>query len=92
MLRSDAIARLRLRRIGLLLKEFLLFSVSARALLRRSALLRRLLRSLHLRLRLRRRILLHLPLRLTTLLVRLVFATTPAAPMSLRLSLAIGLG
>jgi hypothetical protein len=29
VLRSDAVARLRLRRIGFLLKEFLLFSVSA---------------------------------------------------------------
>jgi hypothetical protein len=55
-------------------------------------LLLRLLRSLHLRLNRRRLILLNRPLRLNTRLVRLVFATTPAAPMSLRLPLAIRLG
>ena len=51
-----------------------------------------LLRSLHLRLRLLRGLALRLPLRLlSALLVRLVFAAAPAAPVSLRLSLPVGL-
>jgi hypothetical protein len=62
-----------------------------RTLLGRAALLR-LQRSLHLRLSLRRLVRLQLALWLRPRLVGLVFATTPAAPMSLRLSLAIGLG
>src|SRR6185437_2030922 len=80
LLRSDAIARLRLRPTVLLLEELLLLAVLSRTLLLTAALLLlRLRRSLHLRLRLRGLPLLHLPLLrlLTALLVRLVFATTP---------------
>ena len=91
VLRSDAVAGLRLRRASaLLLEEFLLLPVATRTLLGRPTLLR-LLRSLHRRLSLLRRTLL-LRLGLSAWLVRLVFATTPAAPMSLRLTLAIGRG
>jgi len=95
VLREDAIPwlRLGLLRTALLLKEFLLLPMPSRALLLR-LLATRLLRSLHLRLRrLGRLVLRNLALLrlLTAWLVRLVFAATPAAPMSLRLSLPIGL-
>jgi hypothetical protein len=78
-----------------LLEEFLLLPVPSSAgalLLRLLPTLLGLLRSLHLGLcLLRRRILLHLPLLrlLPAWLVRLVFAATPTAPMSLRLSLPV---
>jgi hypothetical protein len=95
VLREDAVSWLwlGLLRTALLLEEFLLLPVPPRALLLR-LLATRLLRSLHLRLRrLRRLVLLNLALLrlLTGWLVRLVFAAAPAAPMSLRLSLPIGL-
>jgi hypothetical protein len=86
VLRNDAVTRLDLRLRGTsLLEEFLLLAVTARTLLLRllAVLLRR--GSLHLRRRLLNRlILLQLSLLwLSARLVRLVFAATPAAPMSL---------
>jgi len=84
---------LRLLRPALLLEELLLLPMPSRAALLLRLLATRLLRSLHVRLRrLRRRVLLNLALLglLAAWLVRLVFAATPAAPMSLRLSLPIG--
>jgi hypothetical protein len=91
----DAVAGLRLGPATFLLEEFLLLAMASRALLGLLlAILRLLRRGLHLRLGLLRSLsLLELALRLLSgLLTRFVFATTPAAPMSLRLSLAIRLG
>jgi hypothetical protein len=92
---SNAVAGTRLRCATFLLEEFLLLAVTTRAIFGwTTTLLSRLLRlrSLHLRRRRLSLIWLQLSLRLAGWLVGLVFATTPAAPMSLRLSLACGRG